>query len=80
MRQFKTYNKQEKEITKIVCNQCGKEIEVVNGIAKEEVLTVEKQWGYFSDKDTELHQFDMCEECYDKLISSFRIPVEIRPE
>lgn len=80
MRQFKIYNKQEKEITKIVCNQCGKEIEVVNGIAKEEVLTVEKQWGYFSDKDTELHQFDMCEECYDKLISSFRIPVEIRPE
>lgn len=80
MRQFKIYNKQEKEITKIICNQCGKEIEVVNGIAKEEVLTVEKQWGYFSDKDTELHQFDMCEQCYDKLISSFRIPVEIRPE
>ncbi|MCB7306354.1 hypothetical protein NE683_19890 [Bariatricus massiliensis] len=80
MRQFKIYNKQEKEITKIICNQCGKEIEVVNGIAKEEVLTVEKQWGYFSDKDTEFHQFDMCEQCYDKLISSFRIPVEIRPE
>lgn len=80
MRQFKVYNRQEKEITKIICNQCGKEIEVVNGIAKEEVLTVEKQWGYFSDKDNEFHQFDLCEDCYDKLISSFKIPVEIEPE
>lgn len=80
MRQFKVYNRQEKEITKIICNQCGKEIEVVNGIAKEEVLTVEKQWGYFSDKDNELHQFDLCEDCYDKLLSSFKIPVEIEPE
>lgn len=79
MRQFTVRDKQEKEISKIICNKCGKEIEVVNGFAKEEVLTVEKLWGYFSDKDNELHRFDLCEDCYDKLITSFQIPIDREP-
>ena len=41
----------------------------------EELLTVEKRWGYFSHKDGELHRFDICEECYDTWIASFQIPV-----
>ncbi len=46
-----------------------------NGIPEEEMLTVEKRWGYFSHKDGELHRFDICEECYDTWIASFQIPV-----
>lgn len=76
MRQFEIHNKEQKEITKIICNLCKKEIEVKNGIPKEDVLSVEKRWGYFSDKDNEVHRFDICEECYDKLIASFAVPVE----
>lgn len=66
-----------KEIAKIICNKCGKEIVVENGIAKEDVLSVEKRWGYFSNKDNEVHQFDLCEACYDEITATFRIPAEI---
>lgn len=76
MRQFEFCKKEQKEITKIVCNLCKKEIKVKNGISEEDVLSVEKRWGYFSNKDNEVHRFDLCEECYDKLIASFEVPVE----
>ena len=76
MRQYKIYEKEEKQIEKIICNMCKKEIEVVNGVPREDVLTVEKRWGYFSKKDNEVHRFELCEACYDKLVASFAIPLE----
>ena len=75
MRQYEL--KERKEISKIICNQCGKEILVSNGHEGEGVFHAEHQWGYFSEKDGERHTFDLCEACYDKLIQSFQIPVEI---
>ena len=69
MRQYKI---QEVEVVdKIFCNRCGKEI------TGQDVLSVEKRWGYFSQKDGETHRFDLCEECYDEWIASFQIPIEI---
>ena len=56
------------------CNCCGKEIKEEQGIVKEDVLAVVKDWGYFSGKDMERHRFVVCENCYDKWISGFRIP------
>lgn len=56
---------------KIVCNKCGREIE------NEDVLSIEKRWGYFSNKDNDVHKFDLCEKCYDEFISTFQIPVEV---
>ena len=66
----------------IKCNCCGKEIRREQGIQKEDVLEVVKDWGYFSEKDTERHRFLVCEACYDKWISGFRIlpKVEERTE
>lgn len=75
MRQYEM--KKTKEINKIICNQCGKEIPVIDGIPREGVFSVNCEWGYFSEKDGEKHSFDLCEACYDKLVSSFRFPVEI---
>ena len=46
MRQYQL--KETKEITKIICNRCGKETKVVSGIPKREMLHVEHTWGYFS--------------------------------
>ena len=66
--------KKTKEISKIICNQCGREI---NGRPEKEVLCVEHTWGYFSEKDGENHRFDLCEECYDRLLKGFLIPAEI---
>lgn len=59
----------------LVCNVCGKTLVVKNGIQQEDALKVKKEWGYFSEKDLEVHHFLICEECYDKLINSFVVPV-----
>ncbi len=75
MRQYQI--KETKDVKKIVCNKCGKEITVVDGRAEEGVFSADVAWGYFSEKDGEKHSFDLCESCYDKIIASFRIPVEI---
>lgn len=45
MRQYQL--KETKEITKIICNRCGKETKVVSGIPKREMLHVEHTWGVF---------------------------------
>lgn len=74
MRQYKI--QETKEIEKIICNKCGKEIVVKNGVPEEDTFSVEKRWGYFSNKDNEVHEFDLCEECYDKWIATFIIPIE----
>lgn len=74
MRQYKI--QETKEVEKIICNRCGKEIIVKNGIAEEDVLSVQKRWGYFSNKDNEVHEFDLCEACYDQWIATFSIPAE----
>ena len=61
---------------KIICNKCGKEINMEKGMYYQDVLSVEKRWGYFSEKDNEVHTFDICESCYDEWTSTFLIPVE----
>ncbi len=66
------------ELEEVICNQCGKVIKSKNGMHQEEVCSVHKAWGYFSDKDMEVHDFDLCESCYDRLIAGFKVPVEIR--
>ncbi len=73
MRQYTEILKETQEIDRIICNKCGKEIPVLKGVPQEDVLEVEKRWGYFSDKDNQVDRFDLCEECYDELVKSFRI-------
>ena len=58
MRQYKL--KETKEIDKIICNKCGKEIAVNHGCPTEDVLSVDKRWGYFSKKDN-----DYTASCYE---------------
>lgn len=82
MRQYCHIKKTEeiKEVSKIICNQCGKEIPVADGQAREGVFSVDYNWGYFSKKDGERHSFELCEECYDTLLKGFRIPAEIEEQ
>ena len=65
---------------KVVCNQCKKELKNQNGVLKEGCLSVDQVFGYFSRKDGIRHRFDLCEDCYDKLVQSFVLPVEETPE
>ena len=76
MRQYCTELKKTEELEKISCNKCGKEIPVVGGVPQEDVLEVEKRWGYHSRKDNQVDRFDLCEDCYDELVSGFRIQIE----
>lgn len=75
MRQYQI--KETKEIYKIICNKCGRGIPVVNGRAETGVFSTDFTWGYFSNKDGERHSFDLCEDCYDEMLSGFKIPAEI---
>ena len=56
------------------CNCCGK---MLLSRTEQDVLTVEKRWGYFSEKDGEIHRFCLCESCYDRILAEFCIPVEV---
>ncbi len=69
--------KETKEVEKIICNKCGKEIEIKNGVPTEDTLQVQKRWGYFSGKDNEEHFFDLCEACYDEFVAGFQIPIDV---
>lgn len=69
--------KKRMESSPLFCNLCGKSIKIENDIVMEDVLEVTKKWGYFSERDMEVHHFNLCEECYNKLISQFKIPVDI---
>ncbi len=73
MRIFKNTNCEKQEVEKVFCNICGKEIEKdIYGYYRD-YLHIEKDWGYNSNKDGENHSIDICEECYDNLIKSFKI-------
>lgn len=75
MYKSRTVDSQEEQ--EIICNVCGKRIVTEHGILKEDVFEAWKEWGYFSRKDLEVHHFNICEDCYEKMISTFKIPVEV---
>lgn len=75
MRRYSVILKETHEIETIICNKCGREIPVSKGVPQEDFLEVEKSWGYFSDKDGETDRFDLCEDCYDEFVRSFKIKV-----
>ena len=75
MRIYMDDNRQ--ELVSVICNRCKKELKVENGIVKEGCFHAEAQFGYFSKKDGIKHFFDLCEECYDKMVKNFKVPVRI---
>ena len=68
------------QLETVICNCCGRELRVEQGILKEGACHLETGWGYFSGKDMERHSFDLCEACYDKIVSEFTLPVEKEEE
>lgn len=61
---------------KVICNQCKKELKSEKDFLREGCFTVDYTFGYFSRKDGTRHRFDLCEDCYDKMVGQFAIPVE----
>ena len=71
MRVFK-----EEKLDEIYCNKCGRKISAENEIVKEGVFSIDYRWEYFSQKDGIKHSFDLCEQCYDRMVDKFKYPVE----
>ncbi len=67
---------QEKKLTQVICNRCGRELKVENGYLKEGCFSADVAFGFFSRKDGTSHHFDLCEDCYDEMIRQFAVPVE----
>lgn len=75
---MKTYKKTLKEVEEIdivVCNCCGKEIKTDSHGYTPDHLSVEKRWSYHSCFDNSIHSFDICQDCYQKIIDSFKLPI-----
>lgn len=58
----------------VYCNKCGKVICQEETVEKADYLRIEKSWGYFSNKDGIRQYINICENCYDELIGSLKIP------
>ena len=65
------------KVSELLCNCCGRSITRDNDIMKEDVFTGVKEWGYFSNRDMEVHKFNICEKCYEEIIGSFKVPVHV---
>lgn len=78
---MRKYEDESKEVlVQVICNQCQKELKLENGYLKEGCFAVDYLFGYFSQRDGIRHRFDLCEECYNKMIARFQMPVEEAPE
>lgn len=76
---MRIYAKEEKgELKEVHCNACGRECLVENGILKEGCVRMQIPFGYFSQKDGRTEEFDLCEECYERLTKKFVLPVETK--
>lgn len=67
---------QDKKLTEVVCNRCGRKLKVENGYLREECVAVDKTFGYFSRRDGASMHFDLCEDCCDELMALFAVPAE----
>ena len=78
-RNMRKYGK-DGRLESVICNRCGRKLAVRNGIVREGVFSSDHAWDFFSEKDGEVHHFDLCEECYDEVTGEFRIAVEVEEE
>ena len=76
---MKKYNKNG-QLETLICNGCGKKLAVSQGIIREGAISIDHVWDYFSEKDGEIHRFDLCESCYDQMRAQFTIDVEVEEQ
>ena len=64
----------------VICNGCGKELKVEKGVLREDFFCAEHTFGYFSAMDGKKVSFDLCEECFQKLLERLEIPAMAEEE
>lgn len=70
----------DKVLTKAVCNRCGKEVTNKKESPWEvnEIHNITIDFGYGSKFDLQTWNFDLCDECLEGFVKTFKIPPEIR--
>ena len=58
---------------RVICNICGHEIPKDRFGYFQDYVHIDKTWGYNSDKDGENVCIDICQDCFDKIISSCKL-------
>lgn len=76
MRKYKS----DGSLDRVLCNCCGKRLIVEQSIIREGNMSVSFNWDFFSEKDGEIHRFDICEECYDEWTGQFCVPIEVEEQ
>ena len=77
MREYIDKEQLESCLTRLICNQCGKEMVVEDGIVKEGCFSVDHEFSYFSNKDGYIYSLDLCEDCFDKWVKGFQKPPKV---
>lgn len=72
--------KENQQLEAVWCNVCGKKLVVKEGILREGAAMFNHAWDYFSEKDGEVHHFDLCESCYDDFVAQFKLEVEVEEQ
>ena len=73
---MRRYEGGQKKLVKAVCNKCGRELCVENGLLKEFCFSGDAVFGYFSRRDGVSQHFDLCEDCYDEWTAQFAVAPE----
>lgn len=79
MREYKTINTQKRVESKVICNKCGMTYDDdVSEYGYEEwqwdtIYPFKVEFGYSSKYDLQRWSFDLCENCIDEIVSTFKI-------
>ena len=60
----------------IICDSCNKSCWDCDKMNWENA-EIKATWGFYSKKDGEQHESDLCEDCYDKMLETFKIKPKI---
>ena len=77
MKQYKTIQMQKQMPERIFCNCCGQEIQTTKQHPYPEYVSIRKKWGYDSPYDGEVHEIDLCQDCYAKWIRTFKFAPQV---
>lgn len=64
-------------LTAVVCNCCGKEVETDCGFNDTDITSINISFGYGSGYDNTDWRMDICDECLDKWVSTFKYKINI---
>ncbi|MCL2421209.1 MAG: hypothetical protein FWD03_05065 [Defluviitaleaceae bacterium] len=67
----------QESLDEVHCNMCGLSVKKNDLGYFDDHLSVDKTWGYGTPIDGDTHAFDLCFDCYSRMIDKFVIPPRV---